>query len=85
MGRDGCHLRDKASLGATLSSAAINATATEYVVDITDYVSDALSGSGGAVNVAFTEPTSSPALLALIYGKDSNRPPVLEITTAYEP
>jgi hypothetical protein len=75
----------KPPLGSMAGNAAINSTASEYVVDLTGLVRDALTSSGGIVNVAFTEPSTSASLLALIYGKDSSRPPTLEITTAYVP
>jgi hypothetical protein len=75
----------KPALGPRIGGASLVGTLASYEVDVTDYIK--AQQSVGSAGVAFTEdtPPNGSGLLAIIYGKDTPKKPVLTVQTAYEP
>lgn len=77
---------DKPALGGVLGSVDVTKETATHSIDVTAYVKQQAAARANA-DIAFdqTPPKGGGGLLVLVYGKDSPRPPVLRVTTAYQP
>lgn len=76
----------KPALGSILGSVDVTKDVAKYSIDVTAYVQQQ-AGARASADIAFDQspPKGAGGLLVLVYGKDTPRPPVLRVTTAYQP